>query len=132
MNKTLKELKKEEALKAEAKLKKACESLVVERYGEEQVNQWEKEYKGLWYLPITEEDGTILAIGIMKPITRSVLSYASTKISEEGLYEFLEAAMRACWIEGDEAILDDDAYFIPASQTFNKMMEGYNAALVKR
>jgi len=48
------------------------------------------------------------------------------------LYAFLEAAMRECFIEGDKEILDDDEYFIPAANAFNKILEGKKASLLKR
>jgi hypothetical protein len=86
----------------------------------------------LWFLPVLDDEGNVECLGIMRPITRSILSYASTKIQDEGLYEFLEAAMRECWIEGDTRILDEDEFFIPCSQQFNKILEGKKAALVKR
>ena len=129
---SIKQIKKREQEQKEKELREKCEALACERYTEKQMKLWSNENKGLWFLPILREDGTIEALGIMKPITRSILSYASTKIQDEGLYEFLEAAMRECWIEGDAQILDDDDYFIPASQQFNKILEGKKAALVKR
>lgn len=129
---SIKAIKKREAEEKAKALREACEKVAIEKYTKEQLAKWSNEYKGLWFLPVLDEDGNIEALGIMQPITRSILSYASTKIMDEGLYEFLEAAMRECWIEGDTRILDDDDYFIPASQQFNKILEGKKAALVKR
>jgi hypothetical protein len=74
----------------------------------------------------------IEALALMKPITRHILSYASTKITDEGLYAFLEAAMNECFVEGDRCIIDDDEYFIPAANSFNKILEGKKASLLKR
>ena len=128
----MKDLKKQEQEAFENKLREACEKKAVADHGEEKLKKWTKEFKGLWFLPISNDDGKIIKLAIMKPITRKTLSYASTKITEEGLYEFLEAGMRGCWVAGDECIIDDDEYFIPAAQTFNKMMEGYKANLLKR
>lgn len=128
---SLQERKKQERLEKEALLKEQCEKIAAEKYGD-QLKKWSNAHKGLWYLPLQDEEGVIVKLGILKPITRSVLSYASEKIQTEGLYEFLECVMRESWVGGDEEILDDDTYFIPASQKVNKMLEGFNASLVKR
>ena len=93
---------------------------------------WSNQNKGLWYLPIVDYNGNIEKCLILRPITRHILSYASTKIEDEGLYTFLEAAMRECMIEGDSEILDDDEYFIPAAMQFNDIMKGKKAMLLKR
>lgn len=129
---SIKEIRKRENESKEKELRAKCEAFATEKFTKEQLVKWSNENKGLWFLPVLDEEGEIECIGIMRPITRSILSYASTKIQDEGLYEFLEAAMRECWIDGDEKILDEDDYFIPASQQFNKILEGKKAALVKR
>ena len=130
----IKEIRKREIEKAEKELVEICEALAIDRYTKEQLAKWSNEYKGLWYLPVLKDDdsGEIDALAIMQPITRAILSYASTKIADEGLYEFLEAAMRECFVEGDMKIIDDDEYFIPAANQFNKSLEGKKAALLKR
>lgn len=122
---------REEAEKA-AKLRQQCEALATERYGAEQVVKWSNANKGLFYLPILDAEENIEKLAIMRPITRQILSYASTKIQDDGLYAFLEAAMRECFIEGDEEIIEDDEYFIPAANQFNKIIEGKKANLLKR
>ena len=130
---TIKEIRERERKEEEARLRELCRELAHERYGEEQVIKWSNQYKGLWYLPVMDESGeNIEAIALMKPITRNILSYASTKISDEGLYAFLEQCMRECFISGDTSILDDDDYFIPAAMKFNAILEGKKAALLKR
>jgi hypothetical protein len=129
---SIKEIRKRDNEKKEQELRLKCEEFAVEKYTKEQLVNWSNKFKGIWFLPILGEEGNIEMLGIMQPITRSILSYASTKIQDEGLYEFLEAAMRECWIDGDTRILDEDDYFIPASQQFNKILEGKKAALVKR
>jgi hypothetical protein len=130
--KTLKEIKQAENEKKEKAIKALCEALAVERYGDEQVKNWSNENKGLWYLPVINDDDTIEKMAIMRPINRHILSHASTKIEDEGLYVFLEACMRECWVEGDTEILEDDEYFIPAAMKFNKIMESKKVAFLKR
>jgi len=129
---TLKEMREAEKQRMDAQLKAACEKLAIERYGEDQVKQWSNKHKGLWYLPVVDEDNNIEVMAIMRPIDRHILSFASTKIEDEGLYIFLEACMRECWVEGDSCILDDDEYFIPCAMKFNKILEGKKAAFIKR
>lgn len=130
---TIKEIRERERKEQETRLREKCQELAYERYGEEQVVKWSNLNKGLWYLPVMDDSGeNIEAMALMKPINRHILSYASTKISDEGLYAFLEQCMRECFISGDTFILDDDEYFIPAAMKFNAILEGKKAALLKR
>jgi hypothetical protein len=130
---SVKDIRERERKEKELKLHAECVKLTNERFTEAQMKKWSNENQGLWFLPILDEAGEkIEAIAVMRPITRSILSYASTKIADEGLYEFLEAAMRECFVDGDRSILDDDTYFIPAANQFNKILEGKKAALLKR
>jgi hypothetical protein len=130
---TIKEIRERERKEQETRLREQCQQLANERFTEEQVVKWSNQYKGLWYLPVMDEsDENIEVMALMKPINRHILSYASTKISDEGLYAFLEQCMRECFIAGDTSILDDDDYFIPAAMKFNAILEGKKAALLKR
>jgi CRISPR/Cas system CSM-associated protein Csm2 small subunit len=130
---SVKEIRARERKQKEEELKQACEKLANERFTETQMKKWSTEHKGLWFLPVMDSEGDkIEKLAIMRPITRSILSYASTKIQDEGLYEFLEVAMRECFVAGDKEILEEDDYFIPAANSFNKILEGKKAALLKR
>ena len=130
---SIKDIRERERKEQETQLRDKCQALAYERYGEEQVVKWSNQHKGLWYLPVMNESGeNIEAIALMKPINRHILSYASTKITDEGLYAFLEQCMRECFIAGDQFIIDDDEYFIPAAMKFNAILEGKKAALLKR
>jgi hypothetical protein len=129
---SLKEIKAREKKQKEEELKDKCEKLAHERFGPERLKNWEHTHKGIWFLPVTDDDGNIEALGILKPINRHILSYATTKIEDEGLYAFLEAAMNECWIDGDKKIIEDDEYFLPAANKFNKIIESKKATLLKR
>jgi hypothetical protein len=130
---TLKEMRERERLEKELALKAQCEALAIERHGEKTIKQWSNQNKGLWYLPVMDEsEEKIDKMVIFKPIDRSILSYASTKIEDEGLYTFLEQCMRECYVAGDMEIIDEEEYFIPAAMKFNKILEGKKAALLKR
>ncbi len=130
----LKARRKRERLEKEAELRKMCEAHAIDVFGEKQIKKWSNEHKGLWYLPARDpdDDTKIIKLGIFKKIDREALNYASTKIEDNGLYNFLECAMNECWIGGDREIIENDDYFLAASQKFNKMMEGYNVDLIKR
>ncbi|AYD48202.1 hypothetical protein [Arachidicoccus soli] len=131
--KTVKEIRAAEKAKKEAVLLQECEQLVTDKFGADKLAQWQKEYGDLFYLPVLDETETnIEAIAIMKPITRHILSYASTKMADGGLYDFLEAAMRECFIDGDNKILEDDEYFIPAANSFNKIIDQKKSNFLKR
>ena len=130
---TLKQMRERERKVKEENLRLLCHKLANERYGEDKMKKWSNEHRGLWFLPVLDPDEEkIEALIIMKPIDRHILSYASTKITDDGLYAFLEQCMRECYVEGDTCILDDDDYFIPAAMKFNKILEGKKAALLKR
>lgn len=130
---TLKQIRERERVEKELQLREACNKMANEKHGEDQMKKWSVQHKGLWYLPVMDEEGeAIEALAIMKPIDRHILSYASTKITDEGLYAFLEQCMRECWIAGDEKILDEEDYFIPASMKFNAMLETKKAVMLKR
>jgi hypothetical protein len=129
---SLKSIRDRERKEKDDQVKELCQKLAYERYTEDQVKKWSNENKGIFYLPVMSTEGDIEKLALMRPITREILSYASTKIQEEGLYIFLEAAMRECLITGDAEILDDDEYFIPAANAFNAILEGKKASLLKR
>ena len=130
---SLKQIRERERKGKEELLREKCKQIANEKYGEDQVTKWSNVNKGLWFLPVMDESGeNIEALALMKPIDRHILSYASTKIEDEGLYAFLEQCMRECWVEGDKIILDEDEYFIPAAMKFNKILEGKKASFLKR
>lgn len=128
-----KEIRERERREREETLRQKCHQLANERFGEDKMKRWSNEYGGLWFLSVMDESGeNIEALAIMRPVNRNIMGYASTKIQDGGLYEFLEAAMRECYVDGDAVILEDDNYFIPAANQFNKILEGKKAALLKR
>lgn len=130
--KAIKAMREKEKQAKDSATKIKCEAIAIERYGETKVKEWSNANKGLFYLPIMDDNDEVEKLAVLKPIDRNILSFASTKIQDAGLYAFLEACMRECWIEGDAEILEDDEFFIPAANTFNRILEGKKAALLKR
>lgn len=137
---TVKEMKARAQAAKDAEIKQKCEAIAIERLGSlDALVKLSNQHKGLWFLPIVTEDGEIEKLALMRPIDRTILSYASTKLGDDGgLYDFLEAGMRECIITDDNKlisdmeIIEDDDYFIPAANSFNKILEGKKASLLKR
>lgn len=131
-SKTVKEIRAAERAAKEAELKRLCEAMAEQNFGTDKLAEWKKEYGEVFYLPVLDIEGEhIEALAIMRPITRHILSYASTKMAEGGLYDFLEAAMRECFIDGDNRILEEDEYFIPAANSFNKIIDQKKSSFLK-
>jgi hypothetical protein len=132
---SLKEIKDREKAEREAQVRTLCEEIAAKRAGgSEALIAISNKSKGLWYLPALTDEGQIDKLLVMKPIDRNILSFASTKITDEGLYAFLEAAMRECIIAelSDDDMMSNDEYFISAANSFNKIMDGKKTMLVKR
>lgn len=137
MKKDYKQIKEKAELEKELALKPILEAAAEKiAGGKAELAALSNKYKGLFYLPVWGEDETgnqvVDKMAIMRKPDRHVLNYASSKIADEGLYAFLEAAMRECFVAGDNEIIEDDDYFIPASQVFNKILEEKKASMVKR
>lgn len=133
---SLKEIRKRKKEEETKQLRAKCEALAFERYGEENIKKLSNQHGGLWYLPVWAADDpeeSIEFLAIMKPINRNILSYASTKMEDGGgLYDFLQAGMEECFVEGDRAIFDNEEAFIAAANSFNKILEGRKSAMLKR
>lgn len=130
--KTLATINKEKKLKQEQELREKCRALANERYGEDTLNQFSNKHKGLLFLPLLDDEGEIDKLAVLRSVTRADLSYASTKVEEDGLYGMLGAILEECWLLGDEEIKSNDEYFIPACNTLNKVVDGKKAHLLKR
>lgn len=131
---TLKQIKERERKEKEALLLAKCRAYAIAKYGEEQIIKWSNGNGGLWYMPALSDDDEIEKLAIMRPINRHILSHASTKIEDEGLYIFLEACMRECLVNTDEEgnfLLDDEEAFISGAMKFNKILETRKTAFLK-
>lgn len=143
---SLKALREKEKAEKLDILKKACNDFANEKIGEEEMKKLSNANKGLWFLPLMKEDDdtAIECMAILKPIDRHILSFASTKLEDDGLYLFLEQCMRDCFVKGinpdgvvvenadESVIIIDDDFFLPAAMKFNKVIESRKAAFVKR
>lgn len=130
---TVKEIRKREAEEKATKLREQCEAYAKERFTEKTIVEASNKYGGLFYLPILSEDETTIEkFAVFTPINRHVLSYASTKLADGGMYVFIEQVMRDTFLFGDMEIIDDDAYFLSAAEVINKIIDAKKAAFVKR
>jgi hypothetical protein len=132
---TLKELKEKERKEREAIERQKCEEYATRKAGDaSKLVEFSNKYKGLWYLPAFDDQDNIEMMLVLKPINRNILSLASTKLEDGGLYVFLETAMRECIIEdlSDMDMMEIEDYFIPAAMQFQKIMEGKRVSMVKR
>ncbi len=128
----IKSMRAKEKAEHDEALKAKCKVYANQKFGEEELNKLSNTHKGLWFLPILDDDDEITAIGILKPIDRNIMNYASTKVNDEGLFTFLEVILRSCWVAGDDEIKEDEETFIAAANALNKIVENKKAALVKR
>jgi|GEM_PF-3777460 len=129
---SIKEMRTREKQEKEKALREKCEAWAVERFGEQELKALSNKHKGLWYLSIVDDEGNIEKCLVLQPINRHILSYASTKIAEDGLYVFLEAVMRECAVGGDQEVIEEDDYFIPAAMVLDDILKGKKASLLKR
>ena len=127
---SLQEIEDRNRAEAAQSVKDQCEKLAVKRFGADQIKAWETEYKSVWYLSV-HQNGVVKFFGVMKPVTRHILGYAHTKV-DSGSYAVAEAAMRECWLGGDEQMFDDEDCFLVAAQAFNSRTSEYEAYIVKR
>lgn len=130
-NGSLRDMRERKRLEEEALQLAQAEAAAVEKYGAEQIAAWRKQYGAIWFMTFLSEGKEVEKIAIFRPIDRQVLSFAASKMEDDGLYGFLEQGMRECWLAGDEEVLEDDNYFIPAAQKFNKIIEGKQVAFLK-
>lgn len=128
---SLKEMKAKAAKVKDAIWLQLCEKMATERFGADKMVAWRKEFGAIWFMHIEGENETVEKLMVMRPVDRHILSFASTKLEDDGLYTYLEQCMRDCKLDGDEEILDDDDYFIPCAHKFNKIMEGKKASFLK-
>ncbi len=130
---SLKELEAKAAQEEELRVKELAEKEAVKRYTAEQLKKWQSENDGIWFLPFLTEDGkSIDKMLVLKSVDRNVLSFAMTKMEDEGMYGFLESAMREHTLDGDAEIFEDEDLFLGASKVFQKAMEGRKAFMLKR
>lgn len=132
---SMKALREKERNEKEAALKLKCEARAIELLGsKEALVKLSNENKGIWYLPLCDDatPDEIEVMAIMKPIDMAILSYASTKVEDEGIMEYFRACLVSCFIGGDDIIKEDDNYTIPACFKIQKIIEGKKAYLLKR
>lgn len=127
---SLREIRDRKKKEEEVLLLEKCEAIARERYGVK-LDEWRKKFGHIWFLPVQDNTGEIEKLAVMKPIDRTILSYCADKMTEDGLYGYLEACMREVWLDGDNEIVDEEEYFIPCSDVFQRITQGKKAAFLK-
>ncbi len=82
----------------------------------EQIEAWKRQYKHVYEI---EVDGH--KAWLRKP-SRQELS-ASLGIAQTDPLGFAEQILNACWLQGDEALREDDELFLAAQPLLSQMIE---------
>lgn len=90
----------------------------------EQINEWKSKHGDVFHLVVEDK-----ACYLRKP-DRKVLSYAASAGKSDPM-KLNETILRNCWLDGDMEIQKEDAYFLGASATLDKMVEVKEAELEK-
>lgn len=90
----------------------------------EQIEAWKKQFGEVFLL---EVDGHV---AYLKKPSRKVMSLALTTGKSDPI-KFGEIILKNTWIEGDQAIQDDDKLFFGTMQQLDQMMEFADAELKK-
>ncbi len=142
-------------------IKAKCEAYAIEKYGLSKINQWEKDFQEVWYLPVLSEvinvnkkkvteivEGknvekevsdievvtTVEKLGIFKIVDRHIMNNAQEKLAQ-GFYVYVEFMMRETLLNDDDEgnyIITNERAFLSAAPEFNKMVDGITTAFVKR
>lgn len=82
--------------------------------------------KGVWQ--ISAQGGS--KVGYLRTPTRQEISYASTFLPNDQL-GYADAILQNCWLEGDEALKEDDKYFLSLVPQIDEIIEVEEVALKK-
>jgi acyl-coenzyme A synthetase/AMP-(fatty) acid ligase len=90
----------------------------------QQIEQWKKQYGDVFRIRVEDKEGYL-----RKP-DRKTLSYASSVAANDPL-KFNEIILKNCWLGGDKALIDDDAYFLAVSAKMDELIQIKEATLEK-
>lgn len=82
--------------------------------------------KGVWQ--ISAVNGC--KVGYLRTPTRQEISYASTFLPKDQL-GYADAILQNCWLEGDEALKENDKYFLSLVPQIDEIIEVEEVALKK-
>ena len=75
---------------------------------QDQINEWKEKYGDIYALPVDDKTGYLRSPDMVD------YKRAFTAMQKGGDVAFGEEMLKALWLGGDEEILNDDDYFLPA------------------
>lgn len=113
-----KEEKKEKQPKSENDL-----TPFVEKFGQEKLEQWRKDYGGrpLIYLKVEDK------LAILRPPVADDLGDYMTAIGTNGMSKAVAMIIEQLWLDGDYELIDDEDNFIGIFLQVNNILEGKKA-----
>lgn len=127
-------LKSEETLKSAFAKRKAAEAEketlakktevkdrtpFIERFGENQLNDWKQAYGGrdLIYLKVEDK------LAVLRPPTAEDLGDYLTAIGVNGMSKAVIMIIETLWLDGDYALIEDEDLFIALFLQMNNLLE---------
>lgn len=106
----------------------SAESIVAERFGDDKVKQWRKEYGPRKLSVVCVGD----LMAILMPIMADHVSQYSTIVAQgDGLDKGARYLLDALWIDGDKQMLEDEEYFISAMMQVQRLLEVKKSFVIK-
>lgn len=90
----------------------------------EQIEKWKKEHGGVNVIEVEDKRC------YLKPLTRPIVSLATAAAATD-TFAFSETVLANCWLDGDEEIKTEDAYFYGANRIISELVEVKKASLKK-
>lgn len=97
------------------------ELILIDRFGEEKVNQWRKEYAPRQLNIIVVED----KVAVLRPVGSQEVANFSMMVAEpdKGLDVASKYLLEELWIDGDTVLRDDEEYFISAMLQMQRIID---------
>jgi len=99
-------------IKGKEKVTESLVEVAYKRFGQENVEKWQKQYLPRKINVIEVED----KIAVLRPICATEIANYSMLVAnpEEGLETATRYLFEELWIDGDKEMVDDEEYFISA------------------
>ena len=91
----------------------------IERFGEEQLNNWKLSYGNREMIYLKVED----KLAVLRPPTAEDLGDYVTTMGMNGMSKAVASVMETLWIDGDIELIDDEDLFIACFLQMNNILE---------
>ena len=91
---------------------------------QQRINEWKKKYGGIYEISVGDRKGYFRAPD------RNILGYALSQNSKNPI-AYNEILAKNCWLDGDRALLEEDALFLSISGKLADLIEIKEAGLKK-